>query len=71
MPRADTRLQAFPGIVSTTLDKEQHRQLRLAAADLGVTPNDLLIAALFRTIMAWVNYVKISWRTPFPPQALN
>ena len=44
---------AFPGIQSVTFDKSVYREIRLAAADLGQTPNDMLLEKLFISLQQW------------------
>lgn len=43
----------FPGIVVQEFTRQQHKQLRDAAARYGVMLNDLLLAELFRAIWRW------------------
>ncbi len=43
----------YPGIVVSTFDRDTHSQLMSAAAKLEIGINDLLIAALFKTLNDW------------------
>ena len=44
---------AFPGIQSVTFDQSVYREIRLAAADLGQTPNAMLLEKLFISLQQW------------------
>ena len=44
---------SFPSIQSVTFDKSVYRKIRLAAADLGQTPNDMLVEKLFISLQQW------------------
>jgi len=53
-PKRDQRLSAsFPGIQSATLPREEYEAIRASALASGAILNDLLIAALFRTLHEW------------------
>jgi hypothetical protein len=43
----------FPGVVSVRFDKDQHQALREAARRMGGMLNDLLMAEMFQTMIAW------------------
>ena len=43
----------FPAIESFTFDKDEHRDIRLAAQELGQTANDYLLEKLFLTLKEW------------------
>ena len=43
----------FPGIAVCSFDRDAHDRIRAGAGQLGVTVNDLLIAALFQTMHDW------------------
>jgi len=51
----------FPGMTVFSFDRNTHDRIRVAAAQLGSTVNDLLIAALFETMHDW-NARRRSWR---------
>jgi hypothetical protein len=53
-PGRDKRPAAsFPGIQSMTLPRDEYEAIRAAALSSGAVLNDLLIAALFRTLHEW------------------
>lgn len=47
------RVSDFPGFVTSSFDRDEHRQLRDAADRLGVFLNDLLLRDLFLTLAQW------------------
>jgi len=53
-PRSDHGpASSFPGIRSTTIQREEYEAIRASALASGAVLNDLLIAALFRTLHEW------------------
>jgi hypothetical protein len=54
--------RSFPGIQSHTFDREQYRQLRLAAQSRGQIVNDMLLAKLFETLHELNRQRKFFWK---------
>lgn len=56
----------FPGIAHVTFDKSDYRKIRLAAAEMGQTPNDMLLEKLFITMQQWnQEHGASGWAPPF------
>ncbi len=59
--------QPFPGIKSCCMDKDEYREIRLAAQELGQTPNDYMLEKLFLAMKEWNRHHRwIPW-----PQVLG
>lgn len=52
--------ESFPGIASYEFDKDQYKQLRLAAQSNGQIVNDMLVEKLFATLFEWDRHTS-SW----------
>jgi hypothetical protein len=52
-PRDGKRNEDFPGLLCRSFERDEHRQLRDAAAAQGVWFNDLLLRDLFLTLELW------------------
>jgi hypothetical protein len=50
---ANPACRTYPAVVSYKFNAEEHKQLRHAAGQQGVTLNDLLLAEMFHTMREW------------------